>query len=370
MMTYEDYIQRISIRDALLYAGYVHNRKDGIRYPSYVKLDVDGRRIKGDKFIITRGGQCCFHPPVQKTYNLISLIKEFPHLFPDYSAGMNLDLLVNKVCSRLLNTVYEEKKVKILEPEKEVKPFDIESYKLISFSAQDKESHKPFYPYFKHRCIDRNTQIAFSKYFFLAEKNGYRNLAFPIVNPLDQDCKIVGFEERGRMRRDGEKSYKGKAEGSNASQGLWIASVDDTKLKNAKELYYFESAYDAMAFYQLNRNNECVCFDKCVFLSSGGTPTMGQISGILKAAPKESTIHLCFDRDMAGNQFVINFQNQSKGSDQNIVREVPSSGFKDFNDELMAKMQPRTTTLAGCDLDGDGIMEMEETEERHKYHRI
>ena len=90
-LTYQDYMQRLSVQDVLRDAGYVRNRKDGLRYPSFVRLDEHGQRIRGDKFIVTRDGQFCFHPPVQKNYNVISLIKEHPQFFPEYEAGMNLD---------------------------------------------------------------------------------------------------------------------------------------------------------------------------------------------------------------------------------------------------------------------------------------
>lgn len=71
-LTYEDFKQRINIQEVLQDAGYRLNRKDGIRYPSYVRLDSNGRRIRGDKFIVTRNGLCCFQPPEQRNYNIIS----------------------------------------------------------------------------------------------------------------------------------------------------------------------------------------------------------------------------------------------------------------------------------------------------------
>ena len=77
-LTYEDFKQRINIQEVLQDAGYRLNRKDGIRYPSYVRLDSNGRRIRGDKFIVTRNGLCCFQPPEQRNYNIISFIKEHP----------------------------------------------------------------------------------------------------------------------------------------------------------------------------------------------------------------------------------------------------------------------------------------------------
>jgi len=40
--------------------GYHLNKRDGLRYPSYVRMDSEGRRIRGDKFIVMPNGKCCF----------------------------------------------------------------------------------------------------------------------------------------------------------------------------------------------------------------------------------------------------------------------------------------------------------------------
>lgn len=44
-----------------------------------------------------------------------------------------------------------------------------------------------------------------------------------------------------------------------------------------------------------------------VFISTGGNPSYGQIQGVVKAAPG-ATFHLGFDNDLAGKQFVFNFE--------------------------------------------------------------
>ena len=48
-LTYDDFLQRLNIQDVLIDAGYHLNRRDGLRYPSYVRLDSDGRRPVPDK---------------------------------------------------------------------------------------------------------------------------------------------------------------------------------------------------------------------------------------------------------------------------------------------------------------------------------
>ena len=55
-LSYEDFKDKLSIQDVLVDAGYTLNKRDGLRYPSYVRLDSTGRRIRGDKFVVTGNG--------------------------------------------------------------------------------------------------------------------------------------------------------------------------------------------------------------------------------------------------------------------------------------------------------------------------
>lgn len=68
-LTYDDFLQRLNIQDILIDAGYHLNKRDGLRYPSYVRMDSEGRRIRGDKFIVMPNGKCCFKAQEQKVYN-------------------------------------------------------------------------------------------------------------------------------------------------------------------------------------------------------------------------------------------------------------------------------------------------------------
>ena len=216
--TYEDFLQKLSMHDVLTDAGYSFNRRDGLRYPSYIRHDSNGVSVRGDKFLITAGGQCCFQPPVQKVYNIISFIKEHPNLFADYTPGMSGDLLVNLVCNRLLNNPVSVRQADYYSHMKQPKQFNLEDYDIHKFNPLERSTQTKFYPYFASRGIDLYTQYAFRRFFMLASKsrsdgNVYANLAFPLSKPTDKEQKIIGFEERGRARKDGEPSYKGKAEG-------------------------------------------------------------------------------------------------------------------------------------------------------------
>lgn len=335
-LTFDDYYNRLNMQELLVDAGYTFNRRDGLRYPSYVKLDSMGKRIPGDKFLVTPNGKGCFHPPVMKVFNVVSFIKEHPDLFKEYHPGIDPYHLVNLVCSRLLNEPVQERERRIIEPRKEQKPFDIKDYELLRFQKLNFDNIKKFYPYFKTRGLDIPTQKAFSNNFLLASKPSatgkvYKNLSFPLTIPGQKD--IVGFEERGHPRLDGSSGFKGKARGSNSSEGLWIASPAGTELKDAKDVLWFESGYDAMAYYQLHARTD-KDLDKAVFLSTGGNPTVMQFRGVINET-QSAVHHLCFDNDLAGKQFSHNFEQELK----RIREATPKVGedMKYYMDSLSDK---------------------------------
>lgn len=348
-LTYDDFLRQLSIQDVLLDAGYHLNRRDGLRYPSYVRLDNDGRRMRGDKFIVTANGQCCFQPPEQKLYNVISFIKAHPQFFADHKAGMSPDHLVNVVCNRLLNHPVENRAARIVQPKRDIRPFRIDDYAIHTFDPANRKSQTRFYPFFRERGIDWKTQLAFHEHFSIAAKKhpttmvAYANLAFPLTLPGGDPNHIVGLEERGRPRLEG-KAYKGKAEGSNSSEGLWIANLTGKPISQAKEILWFESGYDAMAAYQLNPV-------KSVYVSTGGTPTEKQMREMLKATPN-ARHYLGFDKDEAGRQFVANFRKVAADMGfrrENVQANHPLGQYKDWNDALLGKKSPELASETDYD---------------------
>ena len=66
-LTYNDFLQRLNIQELLVDAGYQLNKRDGLRYPSYVKVDSHGQRVRGDKFIVTGNASVVFSHQNRKT---------------------------------------------------------------------------------------------------------------------------------------------------------------------------------------------------------------------------------------------------------------------------------------------------------------
>lgn len=361
-LTYDDFLRRVSIQDVLEDAGYRFYRRDGLKYPSYIRLGSDGRKVPGDKFIVNAGGWGCFHPPEQKVYNVISFIKEHQNLFSDYKPGMDKDLLVNLVCNRLLNNPVSEKDLRAIIPNRNVKPFRLSDYRLQHLEPSDRNSQRTFDRFFGSRGIDHDTQAIFKDFFMLATKQrkdglSFANLSFPLRVP-GQDA-VVGMEERGRERKDG-KSYRGKAEGSNGTEGLWIANLTGEPLDKAKTVLWFESAYDAMARFQLDQCKDFKPYG--VYVSTGGNPTIMQIREMLSATPRAEHF-LGFDKDVAGKQFVANFKSiaDDMGVEKERVRlHQPLGYYKDWNDALLGK---KTMDLPDVSTDYDYHVETVPIEE-------
>lgn len=340
-LTYEDFKARISIQEVLQDAGYHLNRRDGLRYPSYVRLGSDGRRVSGDKFIVSANGMCCFQPPERKNYNIISFIKAHPHFFSDYRPGMSTDRLVNVVCHRLLNQPLEERQTRILDPVKERKPFTMMDYE---FSSQRWHIAR----FLIARGIGKSTQEAFEPYMKVSYKKRndgkqFGNLSFPLTIPGNKT--VVGMELRGFPNKEGKTTFKGMAAGSNSAEGLWIAYPYHEELPPMDKVTgvaWFESAYDAMAFYQLNEQafkEHPGLAENALFVSTGGTPTDGQMRHMLKATPNAHHF-LCFDNDKAGREFCAHFHSFAESigiPKENVMDFFLHPRYKDWNDALQDK---------------------------------
>jgi hypothetical protein len=134
--------------------------------------------------------------------------------------------------------------------------------------------------------------------------------------------------------------------GSDATNGMWIAMPDAERLERVYDVYWFESAFDAMAYYQLHSKDRN--FSQSAFISTGGNPSHRQFKGILAHTDKSVSHHLCFDNDRAGKMFAVNFLLTSDG------RSYPTHLSKDgelvVNDSKDGISSRRTVDLENFDL--------------------
>lgn len=91
--------------------------------------------------------------------------------------------------------------------------------------------------------------------------------------------KKPDWRNGSRPNREGKMVYKGMAAGSNATQGIWIGNPGHLALPEVRNVYWFESALDAMAFCQLNAST--LNMEDSVFVSTGGSPSQQQFKGMM-----------------------------------------------------------------------------------------
>lgn len=126
--------------------------------------------------------------------------------------------------------------------------------------------------------------------------DGY-NIGFPYVNPFSD--KLSGYEIRGGA------GFKSKASGTDSTNAFWTAEFIRKPNFNISHVYLFESGFDAMAFYQVNK--ERLKNVNCSLVSFGGAFSQSQVEMLQWKYRDQNAIYFdCFDNDLAGNVYSAN----------------------------------------------------------------
>ena len=149
---------------------------------------------------------------------------------------------------------------------------------------------------FEDRGISRETVSLFERHIAIVtdqkNRNGLPMIGFPYREP-DFCADLAGYELRG------DRGFKGKAAGTNSTTAMWTAGIHSA-LNNpqmVRHVYFCESAYDAMSFYQANRAK--MDLPHSAFVSVGGALSNGQVSGLMKHFCMAKAVD-CFDNDLPG----------------------------------------------------------------------
>lgn len=281
---------KVGIDDVAYDLGYKLNKKAGVgRYIELVLGDSDDRNIR-DTIIISnpnkKEAQTFFRRDGSKG-DVVSLIRENLNSFN--VSGKDEWHRVAKVLAKFANEPEPEyhedreyvraaKVNAVFDSSRyEVKPMDTE--KLPSLFAQ--------------RGLSAETVQALAPFISLIrDKQNGKFEGFNIGFPYTQgdDTTVKGYEIRGYG------GYKSKAAGSNSNSAAWVADLSRGNHDAVKQVFFCESAFDAMAFYQLNRLQLST---DIALVSLGGTFSDGQITNVMQRFP-QAKAYDCFDNDLAG----------------------------------------------------------------------
>lgn len=367
IVNFKDLKARVGIDDVAYSLGYRLDRKAGVgRYIELVLGDGNNRR---DTIIISnprnKGAQTFFRRDGSKG-DVVTLIRE--NLDSFLVSGKDEWQKIAKVMARFANM-----------PEPEYKE-DREYVKKASVSHEFDKSRYEVLPIdtnripkiFSQRGIADETVRSLAPFISLIRDKRNKNfdgfnIGFPYTEAGDNEVK--GYEIRGMG------GYKSKAAGTNSSSAAWVADLSEGKSELVRNVFFCESAFDAISFYEMNRVQ---IGSSIALVSLGGTFSDRQITGVMERFPNARAFD-CFDNDVPGRIYGLRMMAlleniplkitktdnglmvEAKGksiavdTDKSIMSQVasrlsihykmgqwpPPKYFKDWNDCLMNKpMQP------------------------------
>ncbi len=287
-VNFKDLKARVGVDDIAYALGYRLDRKAGVG--RYIELVLGENGNRRDTIIVShpnnKAAQTFFRRDGSKG-DVVTLIRENLNAFT--VSGKDEWLKIAKVMARFANMPepeYREDREYVraagqstpFEPSRyEVKPIDTGRMpSLFSGRGLSGETVKALAPFIRLLRDRKNTKF-----------DGY-NIAFPYTN--GQRDEVQGYEIRGYG------GYKSKAAGTDSSSSAWVADLSIADRGTVRSVFFCESAFDAMAFYQMNRAR---LGTDVALVSLGGTFSDRQITGVMGRFPDARAFD-CFDNDLAG----------------------------------------------------------------------
>lgn len=313
-VSFADLKQRVGIDDVAYSLGYRLNRRAGVG--RYIELILpDGQNGKLDTIVISHPNQKerqrYFHRNGSSKGDVVTFIGENINRFNKF--GRNQWEVIGKVMADFANMpVFDNREQQAYSLGYKPEEFNPKRYTgQTVFNNSDYAT-----AVFAERGINKDTVTVFSPHIDVVRDQKYKfgmpMIGFPYREAGFKD-DLLGYELRG------EKGFKGKAAGTNSRTAMWIAGIPSA-LNNpqmVERVYFTESAYDAMSFYQANQ--EKIDLAHSAFVSLGGAMSNGQVIGALKHFCNAKAID-CFDNDLAGRIYGMRMAALADGKRLNIVQ--------------------------------------------------
>jgi len=285
MASFREYRDRVSIMQIAEYLGY--KPLTG----KFTKARPVLRDAAGDTILIKNPT----NPSTQLYWNLgnneygsvIDFVKNNINRFSNLRGRNDIDS-INIILNSFSGIAYDNSQY-MNKPVAEKSIFRLDDYQIESPDIRQLK-------YLSHeRKLNQQTIKDFLPFIRIVENNGFKNVAFPFTVP-DEDNIVRGYE----MRNFG--NFKSFSSGGDKVNASWVADFSPTNVQVSK-IFFFESAIDAMSFYELKP----VAFEKerSVFVSSGGYPSIGQMQHVFNAFPNALQVFGCHDKDLSGHLFDI-----------------------------------------------------------------
>ena len=314
MVDFKGLKEKVGIDDIAYSLGYRINRKAGVG--KYIEMALlDNRGTHTDSIVIRhpkdKASQSYFRHNGRGGGDVVAFIMENLGSFSD--SGINEWDKLGHILTRFANEPVEEtadgKYLEKMGYKQE--PFDPSRYDVQPITEHLKNCMNYMLP----RGFSEETIRTFAPFIVrIMDKQSENfkdyNLGFPYRVP-GQD-EVVGYEIRGYNK------FKSKATGSNSTTAAWIVNMSlNRNPLAAQNVYFAESAYDIMAFWQANRLK--LDMESSVFVSIGGTFSDLQLSSMMKYYERANAVD-CFDNDLAGRIYSLRMASVLGDRHLNIVK--------------------------------------------------
>lgn len=332
--------EKVGVDDIAQVLGYSLNKLAGVG--RYIEMSLsDGRGNNVDTIVISnvndKGRQMFFHRSTGKGGDVLELIKENINAFNvPYNSNIyvRIGAVMCKYANEPLPEMAKSEYAAALAPQQ---PFEKERFEI----RDARDRMYKVVPITNPRGLERDTLFTFSPHLVTIldkqAKYQFENLGFPYRKPGSAD--IEGAEWRGQFGK------KGKVAGTNSSTAAWIAdfsSPNGSMPHAARNVFFFESGFDAMAFYQ--RNKAEIDLNSSVFVSLGGSFGERQVAGIANHY-KGAKLWDCFDNDIAGRIFAIRMASIAEGKPVNYSLSEDKSSVTVSYGERQVTMDAESASI-------------------------
>lgn len=307
---------RVGVDDVAYSLGYRLDKRAGVG--KYFELVLGDPRSPSDRIVVRntsdKGRQTFFRRDGSKG-DAVTLIRE--NLGSFNTVGANEWTRVANVLAGMANMPIPAERKSVFAPSYSQQVFDPSRYETRS-AVSDKV------PYILYkRGFDAETVRAFGNSVLLVrDKANTRfdgwNIGFPCIRP--EDGSLAGYEIRGAG------GFKAKAAGTDSAHSAWIADFPKNNCPQlARNVYFFESSLDAMAFYKMNKAR--ISMSAFALVSTGGGFSQSIVESVMKRYPA-ARMWDCFDNDLAGNVY-----------SSLLVRTVDGKDFSLSHNDCVAIME-------------------------------
>lgn len=290
--------RKVGITDVAPLLGYSINRKAGVR--KYLEYNLGPAENPSDTIIVRH--DC---PKEQQTFfrrddtkgDVITLIRE--NLDSFNVPGTDEWTRTANVLASFANTPFIDSMSEKISPGEAPRTpciFDPERYQTLKIIPENPHwilSKRGFTP---DTINDFKDTVTLVRDVRMKNFDGY-NIGFPYFNPLDGH--LSGYEIRGGA------GFKSKAAGTDSSNSFWCAEFVRPSGSGVSHVFLFESGFDAMAFYQINRTK--ILNTDFALISFGGAFSQSQLNWVQwKYRDNAAVFYDCFDNDLPGNVYSAN----------------------------------------------------------------